>query len=59
MAALTSRSRRLTTITRTTPIADLPQFLSVEEFADYLGIGKGLAYEMARSDPRLRATVAD
>jgi len=41
-------------ISRTTPVEDLPQFLSVEEFGAYLQIGRGLAYELARTDPRFR-----
>jgi excisionase family DNA binding protein len=36
------------TITRHTPLTDLPELLRVEEAAAYLGIGKGLAYEMVR-----------
>jgi excisionase family DNA binding protein len=36
------------TITRQTPLADLPELLRVEEVALYLGISKGLAYELAR-----------
>jgi excisionase family DNA binding protein len=37
------------TITRFTPIDQLPEFLRVEEFAIMTGIGKGLAYAQARS----------
>lgn len=36
------------TITRHTPLADLPELLRVEEAAAWLDIGKGLAYELAR-----------
>ena len=43
------------TITRRTRITDLPEFVTVEEFAAYMQIGRGLAYEIARSDRRLRA----
>ncbi len=35
-------------ITRLTPLSDLPELLRVEEAAKYLGIGRGLAYELAR-----------
>ena len=42
-------------ISRATPIEQLPEFLRVDEFAAYLGIGRGLAYEMARTDTRLSA----
>jgi len=37
-----------TAITRSTPIADLPALLKVEEVASFLGIGRGLAYALAR-----------
>lgn len=36
------------TVTRQTPLADLPELLRVEEAAAWLGISKGLAYELAR-----------
>jgi excisionase family DNA binding protein len=42
-------------IDRRTPVSDLPQFITIEQLAVYLDVGKGLAYELARSDPRLRA----
>jgi excisionase family DNA binding protein len=35
-------------ITRTTPVAQLPEYLSIAEVATYLGIGRGLCYELAR-----------
>ena len=35
-------------ITRQTPLNELPELLRVEEAAAYLGIGRGLAYELAR-----------
>jgi len=35
-------------ITRQTKLDDLPELLRVEEAAAYLGIGRGLAYELAR-----------
>ena len=35
-------------ITRLTPLADLPELLRVEEVAKYLGVSRGLAYELAR-----------
>jgi excisionase family DNA binding protein len=37
------------TIGRSTPIADLPQFLTVDEYAAYLGIGRALAYAEAQT----------
>ena len=42
------------TFSRSTPVEQLPQFLSVNEFARYVGIGRSLAYEMVRTDTRLR-----
>ena len=38
------------TITRKTPIADLPEFLSPEEFRDYVGIGRSTIYDLLRRD---------
>lgn len=35
-------------ITRLTPLNELPELLRVEEAAAYLGIGKGLAYELTK-----------
>ncbi|MBM3820277.1 MAG: helix-turn-helix domain-containing protein [Acidimicrobiia bacterium] len=35
-------------VTRQTPLEDLPELLRVEEAARWLGIGRGLAYELAR-----------
>lgn len=35
-------------ITRRTPLADLPELLSVPEAATWLHIGLGLAYELVR-----------
>ena len=35
-------------ITRQTPLNELPELLRVEEAAAYLGIGRGLVYELAR-----------
>ncbi len=37
------------TITRTTPITDLPELLRVEEVAAWADVGKGTAYEAVRS----------
>jgi excisionase family DNA binding protein len=34
------------TVTRCTPVAELPEMLSVEEVACYLDIGKSLAYAL-------------
>lgn len=36
------------TITRTTPLADLPELLRVDEAAAWLGVGRGTIYEMVR-----------
>jgi len=36
------------TITRHTPLADLPELLRVEEAAAWLGISRGLAYGLAQ-----------
>lgn len=38
----------MTTITRTTPVADLPELLRVEEAAAFLGVSRGLVYEMVK-----------
>jgi excisionase family DNA binding protein len=35
-------------ITRNTPLRELPELLRVEEAAAWLGIGRGLAYDLAR-----------
>jgi excisionase family DNA binding protein len=35
-------------ITRHTPLADLPEFLRCEEAAAFLGVSKGIVYELAR-----------
>ena len=35
-------------ITRATPVADLPEFLSPEEFRTYVGIGRATCYELLR-----------
>ena len=35
-------------ITRRTRFEDLPDFLSVEEFRTYLGIGRSTAYDLLR-----------
>lgn len=37
-------------LTRTTPIEDLPEFLSPEEFRQYLGLGRSTVYELLRRD---------
>jgi excisionase family DNA binding protein len=36
-------------VSRTTPLADLPEFLRVDECADVLGVGRGLVYGMVKS----------
>jgi excisionase family DNA binding protein len=33
---------------RRTPLADLPEWLSVQEFYQYVGIGRSAAYELLR-----------
>jgi excisionase family DNA binding protein len=35
-------------ITRTTPIAELPEFLRPDELADYLDVGRSAVYELLR-----------
>ena len=35
-------------VTRMTALVDLPELLRIEEAAAYLGVSKGLAYELAR-----------
>lgn len=35
-------------ITRNTPLEQLPELLSVNEAAAWMGIGRGLAYDLAR-----------
>lgn len=37
-------------ITRHTPFAALPQFLSVEEFRAFVGIGRSTVYDLLRRD---------
>jgi excisionase family DNA binding protein len=39
----------VTSITRTTPYDELPEWLSVEEVQQYLAIGRTSAYEAAKS----------
>jgi len=36
----------MTKIERTTPIEELPQFLSIGEFSDHLGVGKSTVYQL-------------
>ncbi len=36
------------TVTRHTPLTELPQLLTVSEYATWAGIGLSLAYEQAR-----------
>jgi excisionase family DNA binding protein len=36
------------TVTRCTPLTDLPEHLTVDEAATWLGVGRGLVYELAR-----------
>jgi hypothetical protein len=40
---------RMPAFSRSTPFEDLPQYLSVDELASYLGIGRTLAYDYARA----------
>ena len=37
------------TITRTTPVANLPELLRVEEAAVWLDVSRGAVYELARN----------
>ena len=39
-----------TTIDRRTPIADLPEFLSPEEFKDFVGISRSTVYDLLRRE---------
>jgi excisionase family DNA binding protein len=41
-------------IDRRTPISDLPEYLTVREFCQYLGVNEATGYAMAQ-DKRLRA----
>ena len=41
-------SRHLAPITRATPMEDLPEFLSPEEFRTYMGIGRATCYDLLR-----------
>ena len=41
-------SRHLATITQATPVTDLPEFLSPEEFRIYVGIGRATCYDLLR-----------
>ena len=35
-------------ITRRTPLTELPEFLTVDEVAEWLALGRGLVYELVR-----------
>ena len=37
-------------VTRQTPYEDLPQFLSVEEFRTFVGIGRSTVYDLLRRE---------
>jgi len=37
-------------VTRNTPFDELPQFLSVEEFRIWVGIGRSCAYDLLRRE---------
>jgi len=37
------------TVTRTTPLADLPEFMRIEEAAEIFDCSKGILYEMCRT----------
>jgi excisionase family DNA binding protein len=39
----------VTPISRSTPLADLPEMLRVDEASRWLGISKGLCYELCRT----------
>ena len=38
------------TVTRTTPLVDLPEFLSPDEFRAYVGLGRSTVYDLLRRD---------
>ncbi len=37
-------------VTRTTPISELPEYLSPQEFRDYVGLGRSTVYDLLRRD---------
>ena len=37
-------------LSRTTPVSELPEFLSPEEFWNYLGLGRSTVYDLLRRD---------
>jgi excisionase family DNA binding protein len=39
----------MTPISRRSPLADLPELVTVDEASAWLGTGKGLVYELVRS----------
>lgn len=47
MAAKRKPAPTPATITRNTPVSELPEFLTVLEFAAYFRLGRGLAYQLA------------
>ena len=40
--------KRAEKVTRTTPIRELPEFLSPEEFRNYVGLGRSTVYDLLR-----------
>ena len=40
----------MTAITRSTPVEQLPEFLSPEEFRMYLGLSRSTVYDLLRRD---------
>ena len=41
-------TRPVETVTRVTPIAELPEFLSPEEFRQYVGLARSTVYDLLR-----------
>ena len=37
-------------LTRATPVSELPEFLSPQEFRDYVGLGRSTVYDLLRRD---------
>ena len=37
-------------MTRTTPTSELPEYLSPQEFSDYVGLGRSTVYDLLRRD---------
>lgn len=54
MASTTSRKISTSPITRSTPFADLPLWLSPADVQAFLGLSRGAAYLLANSLPNRR-----